>query len=306
MTLNNPPRKRDYPLWWLLLGISKLPFPVLYLLSDFFFFILYRLAGYRKKVVAQNLANSFPEKSLSERKHMEVGFYRNLCDVIVETIKLASIKPTELKARVQYFNMEAVETLIQNGTQVIVLGSHLANWEWALPGGTVSFNFKMDGIYKPLNNSFFEWFMLRIRTRLGAHLVKMKDTLRDFMRQKQVPRAISMLSDQTPPGGEIQYWTNFLNQETAFYVGADKLSASFKYPVFFMGAKRVKRGFYEFELIPVQPKISGLPQPDYPVTEQYARLLERWIKENPADYLWSHRRWKHKRPVELQVDPTRV
>jgi KDO2-lipid IV(A) lauroyltransferase len=301
LTLNNPPRKRDYPLWWLLLGISKLPFPVLYLLADFFFLILYRLAGYRKKVVAQNLANSFPEKSFTERKQIEVLFYRNLCDVIVETIKLASIKPADLKTHARFINMEAVEEYIRKGTPVIILGSHLANWEWALPGGAVSFDFKMDGIYKPLSSPFFDWFMLRIRSRTGAHLVKMQDTLRDFIKQKQVPRAISMLSDQTPPGGEIQYWTNFLNQDTPFYVGSDKLATSFKYPVFFFGTKRLSRGIYEFELVPLITNISDLPQAGYPVTEQYARLLERWIRENPADYLWSHKRWKHKRPVTENV-----
>ena len=140
--------------------------------------------------------------------------------------------------------------------------------------------------------------MLRLRTHLGAHLIPMKDTLRDFMRRKSIPRIISMLSDQTPPRGEIQYWTTFLNQETAFYVGADKLSASFKYPVIFVGNRRVKRGHYEFKFEMLHDLVSPLGSEEFPITERYARKLEKWIQDNPADYLWSHRRWKHKRPAD--------
>lgn len=299
---NSPPRKRDYPLWWLLLGLSKLPFPVLYLLADFFYIILYHLVGYRKKVVAANLANAFPEKTEDERAELARLFYRNLCDVIVETLKLASISPEELRRRIRFTNLSLLQDNINAGASVIVLGSHLANWEWALSGGAVSFGFQVDGVYKPLTNDFFEWFMLRSRSRLGAHLFKMKDTLRDLISRKHIPRAISMLSDQTPPRGEIQYWTTFLHQDTPFFVGGDKLAASFKYPVLFLGAKRVKRGFYEFGFELIHDGKTELPKNDYIITETYARFLERWINDNPADYLWSHKRWKHKRPAGQQKE----
>jgi KDO2-lipid IV(A) lauroyltransferase len=298
---NNPPRKRDYPLWWLLLGFSRLPFPVLYLFSDFLYLILYRLAGYRKKVVAANLANSFPEKTEAERSKLVPLFYKNLCDVIVETVKLASIGPEEMQRRAHFPDLPLLRQYVDAGMPVIVLGAHLANWEWALGAGAVSFGFPVDGVYKPLSNAFFEWFMLRSRSRLGAHLFKMKDTMRDMVKRKGISRAISFLSDQTPPRGEIQYWTTFLNQETPFFVGGDKLAASFKYPVLFMGTKRVKRGFYEYNFEFIYDGKTELPKNEHSITEAYARKLERCIRENPADYLWSHKRWKHKRPVEQDL-----
>ncbi len=298
----NPSRKRYYPLWWLLMAISRLPFPVLYLLSDFFYLIIYRFIGYRKKVVFQNLINAFPEKSEAEIRKLVPAFYHNLCDIIVETLKLASISREEFKQHITLSNTQIVEPFVAAGKPVLMMGSHLANWEWALPAGVVSFDVPLDGIYKPLNNEFFEWFMLRLRSRLGAHLVPMKDTLRDFMRRKNTPRIISMLSDQTPPRGEIQYWTTFLNQDTGFYVGADKLSASFKYPVIFVGNRRLKRGHYEFRFEMLHDLETPLsPDSEFPVTERYARKLEEWIRQNPADYLWSHRRWKHKKPAENVV-----
>ena len=278
-----------------------MPFPALYLLSDFFFVILYRLVGYRKKVVRQNLINAFPEKSATEIDKLVPAFYRNLCDIMVETLKLLSLNAEELTKRVKLTNTEIINPFIAAGKPVLVMGSHLANWEWALNAGVVNFNVPLDGIYKPLSNEFFDWLMLRLRSKLGGHLVPMKDTLRDFMRRKNIPRIISMLSDQTPPRGEIQYWTTFLNQDTPFFVGADKLAASFKYPVLFLGAHRVKRGFYEFRFEMLHDLEAPLGSEEFPITERYARRLENWIRQYPADYLWSHRRWKHKRPVENAV-----
>jgi KDO2-lipid IV(A) lauroyltransferase len=284
------------------MAISKLPFSVLYLLSDFLYLVIYRFIGYRKKVVRQNLVNSFPEKPAAEIDLLVPAFYANFCDIIVETLKLASVSAEEFRKHVTLTNTQIVEPFVAAGKPVIMMGSHLANWEWALPAGVVSFNVPLDGIYKPLTNEFFEWFMLRLRTRLGAHLIPMKDTLRDFMRRKNIPRIISMLSDQTPPRGEIQYWTTFLNQETAFYVGADKLSASFKYPVIFVGNRRIKRGHYEFRFEMLHDLEAPLGSEEFPVTERYARKLEEWISQNPADYLWSHRRWKHKKPETLPIN----
>ena len=247
------------------------------------------------------MENAFPEKSIAEINKLVPAFYHNLCDIILETLKLLTLDVTELRKRVKLNNIGIIDPYVAAGKPVLVLGSHLANWEWALNAGVVNFNVPLDGIYKPLSNEFFDWLMLRLRTHLGAHLVPMKDTLRDFMRRKNIPRVISMLSDQTPPRGEIQFWTTFLNQETPFFVGGDKLAASFKYPVMFLGAHRVKRGYYEFtfELL---SDLSAFPvEEEFPITERYARKLENWIRQYPADYLWSHRRWKHKKPVTEPV-----
>src|SRR5690606_22133956 len=180
-----PPKKRYYPLWWLLLAVSRLPFPLLYLLSDFLYLIAYRFLGYRKNVVKQNLERSFPEKTAAEIEILVPAFYHNLCDVIVETLKLATISKTEMQRRTSHPGAEDFMQAASKGP-VIIMGSHQANWEWALPGAAAHFPFPADGIYKVLNNDFFEWFMLRIRTRFGQHLFNMKETLKEFIRRKNI------------------------------------------------------------------------------------------------------------------------
>ncbi|MFD2514472.1 lysophospholipid acyltransferase family protein [Pontibacter locisalis] len=294
--INIPPLY--YPLWLLLKGLSLLPFPVLYLLSDFLFLLSYHIIGYRKKVVLHNLRNSFPEKGEQEIKDMAKAFYRHFMDVVVEIIKLASISKSEMERRITFTNQEVLDDLVRQGKPVITMGSHSGNWEWILSAGAVQFSFPAEGVYKPLSNVFFEEFMLYIRSRLGARLVKMKDTMRDFIRNRKVPRVVAMLSDQTPPFGEIQYWTKFLNQETAFFVGAEKLSNSFGYPVLYLDVQRGRRGYYilTFETITDgQQDLSALGV-EYPITEIFAQKLETTIRRNPANYLWTHKRWKHKRP----------
>jgi KDO2-lipid IV(A) lauroyltransferase len=126
----------------------------------------------------------------------------------------------------------------------------------------------------------------------------MKDTLRHLIQHKKQPRLFCMLSDQTPPKSEIQYWTTFMNQDAGFFVGADKIASSFKMPIYFIHAQRMGRGRYTFKLVPIRPSEQA-QQTAFPVTEEFARMLENWIRKNPADYLWSHRRWKHNRPQSI-------
>jgi len=288
-------RKSYYPLWWLMQGIAALPFPILYFLASGIYGLLYYITGYRKKVVFQNLRHSFPEKSETEIKVTAKQFYHNLADIIVEILKLGSITKDSLKKRVSFENPEVVQSYLDKGITVLILGSHAGNWEWCLAAGAVYFKEPSDGVYKPLHNSFFEMYMRHLRSHLGATLVKMKEVLRHLLKHRSEPRLMAMLSDQSPPGGEIQYWTTFLNQDTPFYVGADKLADAFKYPVVFMGVTRTGKGYYRFTFELLQePGITNKPA-EFAVTEAYARTLEKWIQRNPADYLWSHRRWKHKR-----------
>lgn len=281
-----------YPIELLLKGMSLLPLPVLYLLADFLYFIVYYLTGYRKKVVLGNLRNSFPEKTEAEIKSIAKAFYRQFTDVVVEILKLRSMNRAEMKRRVAFANQEVLDEFVKSGTPVITMGSHSCNWEWVLSAGAVQFGFPAEGIYKPLNNLFFEDFMLRTRSQLGARLIKMKDTLRDLTVNRHVPRVIAMLSDQTPLKSEITFWTTFLHQDTPFYEGAEKLAKKFKYPVLYLDIKREKRGLYTltFEVI------SDGTSDACPITEIFAQKLEATIRRAPADYLWTHKRWKHKRP----------
>ena len=290
-----------YPLWLLLKGLSLLPLSVLYLLADFLYVVVYYLVGYRKKVVRQNLRLAFPEKSEQERQQVAKDFYRQLADIIVETIRLASMPPEELRQRITFTNQHLLDDLVKQGTPVLTMGSHAANWEWVLSAGAVEFSFPTNGIYKALHNPFFEAFMLHARSQLGARLIEMKDTSRDFVRNRKVPRVVAMLSDQTPMRSEIEFWTTFLHQDTPFYVGAEKLSNMFKYPVLYLDVRRTSRGHYTltFETIsdgtPIEPPPA---EGQFPITEAFARKLEATIRRSPADYLWTHKRWKHKRPQD--------
>jgi KDO2-lipid IV(A) lauroyltransferase len=285
-----------YPLWWLLQGISSLPFSVLYILAKGVYGLLFYVIGYRKKVVLSNLCNAFPEKSDLEIKVITKQFYRNLADIIFEIIKLGTISKEEIGRRVQYENTELVQYYLDKGLTVITLGSHACNWEWGLASASNFFKEPADGVYKPLTNTFFEIYMRFLRSRLDANPVKMKEVLRHLLKHRHEPRLLALLSDQTPPRGEIQYWTTFLNQDTAFYVGADKLANAFKYPVVFIGVTRMGRGYYKFSFELLRDAGIVEKATEYPVTEAYARTLEKWIQQYPSDYLWSHRRWKHKRP----------
>ena len=287
-----------YPLWFLLKGLSVLPLPVLYVLADFLYFVVYYLIGYRKKVVRQNLRNAFPEKGEQEIEQISKEFYRQFADVVVETLKLASMSAEEMKRRITFTNQQLLADLVKQGTPVITMGSHAANWEWVLPAGAVQFSFPTNGIYKSLNNPFFEAFMLHTRSNLGARLIEMKETSRDFVRHRKVPRVVAMLSDQTPMRDEIQFWTTFLHQDTPFYVGAEKLANMFGYPVLYLDVQRTSRGHYTltFEALKDGGKVSAEAEDQYPVTALFAKKLEATIRRSPADYLWTHKRWKHKRP----------
>lgn len=216
--------------------------------------------------------------------------------VIVEILRLASMDKAEMRRRITFTNQEVLDQFVKSGTPVITMGSHSGNWEWILSAGAVQFDFPAEGIYKPLTNPFFEEFMLYIRSHLGARLIKMKETMRDFVKNRKTPRVIAMLSDQTPPFGEIQYWTTFLDQETAFYVGAEKLANTFGYPVLFLDVYRQRRGHYVLTFEVLSDGTGTPTEGAYPITEAFARTLEKSIHRAPSNYLWTHKRWKHRRP----------
>lgn len=283
------------PLNWLLLGLAHLPLPVLHRIADVFYLLMRYVLRYRSRVVLENLRRSFPERTEAEIQQFSADFYRHFADVIVEILKLAAISPAEMARRVQIKNAGLFTNQFAAGRTVLALGSHIGNWEWILPTGAVYFPGKADGVYKPLRNAFFEDFMLRLRTRTGSHLIPMRDTLRDMLRRRGQPRSLSMLSDQSPASPEHTYWTTFLHQETAFYTGADKLAAQFKCPVLYVNIVRLRRGYYEIVAEQLHDGDAPLDKDGHAITEAFARCVERDIQAKPADYLWSHRRWKLKR-----------
>ena len=271
---------------------SKLPLGALYLFSDFLFILVYHVIGYRKKLVWKNLKNSFPEKSDKELKRIQKKFYANLCDYGVETIKLYTIKREELSNRMIFKNPEILQPFASQQQSVIILASHQFNWEWLLAVGSYKLPMGVDFVYQEQQSKFFNDVSLEMRMRFGAYPIKREAVGRESLRRKDELRAIAIVADQFPGQGQNKrYWTNFLHQDTAFFMGIGQLAGLLQYPVFFFKVKKLKRGYYEAEGIfiasPPYKKDSNS------MVDGYANVLEKSIHDYPDGWLWSHNRWKN-------------
>lgn len=271
--------------------LSLLPFRILYLLSDFLFFVSFHLVRYRRKLVQKNLRNSFPEKDAFEIKTIEKEFYKNLCDYAVETLKLLTISRAELTKRMVFKNTEAVLKYSPKGQPVLHLTSHQFNWEWGLASACLAFPFPMDFVYQPVHNKFFDNLSLKIRTRFGAHPIKRDEVARETVKRKSILRGVAIMADQYPGyGRDKKYETKFLGQDTVFFYGANQLAVLLQYPVVFYEMKKIRRGYYEATLI----EIAAPPydRDSEIVIENYVKQVEKVIGEAPSGWLWSHNRWK--------------
>jgi KDO2-lipid IV(A) lauroyltransferase len=285
------------PVRWLLLGLAHLPLAVLYVLAEGIYLLLVYVVRYRWRVVKENLRNSFPEKPAAEIDRIGKAFYRHFAQVVVEILKLAAISPAELAQRMRFTNPELMTRPFAERRLVLSLGSHMGNWEWILSGAALEFPGRAAGVYKPLNNPFFESFMRRLRTRLGADAVPMLATLRYLVAHRNQGHTLSLLTDQAAGPEDRPYWTTFLNQDTSFYTSADRLAVQLDCAVLYVGIRRVRRGYYEvtFTELPDGRVAAVAPAGTFPVTEAFARQLEKDMRASPEQYLWTHRRWKHKK-----------
>jgi KDO2-lipid IV(A) lauroyltransferase len=274
--------------------IALLPFPVFYLFSDFVYFLLFYVTGYRKAVVYANLKNSFPEKSERELKKIQKAFYHYLCDLILETFKTLTISPAQAKKRcVVTPETEALfEKYHQEGRSVIIVMGHFGNWEWSGNAFSLTCPQQLYVIYHPLSNPYFNKLIVDMRTRFGTKLIKMRDTYKDMVRLKDEINATAFIADQTP-APESAYWTTFLNQDTPVFWGTEKIAKKVNYPVIYTSVKRVRRGYYEIhsETLFEDPRSTAEGE----ISEAHTRKLEAEIRQQPEIWLWSHRRWKHKR-----------
>lgn len=277
-----------------LYALSLLPFPLLYLLSDGLFFIAFYVLGYRKKVVYTNLRNSFPALSEKEINHIAKKFYSHLIDIFLETFKMLTISKSELKKHGKYLNLEIMDDIIKQNKSFIILTGHVGNWEW-LP--TIwHFEGKADivGIYHKLSNPFFENFTKKMRERFGIQMITMENTLRGMLANKNKITGTGFISDQTP-SGDNAYWINFLNQDTPVFTGAEKIAKKFNYPVVFCKVTKPKRGYYEIEIEIITTDPNSTPE-NY-IIDTFNKKLEENIIQQPEIWLWSHKRWKHKRKI---------
>ncbi|MHC1705465.1 MAG: lysophospholipid acyltransferase family protein [Tenuifilaceae bacterium] len=275
-------------------AFAMLPLKAIYGISDLAYFFTYYIFRYRRKTVAVNLRNSFPEKSLKELKRIEKDFYAHFCDLFIETIYLLHISKERSLKMLKFSNIEILKDCFPKGKSVIVATGHYSNWE-VLNQFAYYLDHKVIGIYKPIENKRFEKFLNDFREKFGAIAVPMQDTFRTVVSCQQNNELffLGLISDQTPAKSEIRYWTTFLNQETPVFLGVEKIAMKTNQPVFFCNLRKVSRGKYEadIELLCENPKETK----PYEITEMHVRALEKLIHKAPENWLWSHRRWKYKR-----------
>jgi Kdo2-lipid IVA lauroyltransferase/acyltransferase len=276
--------------------ITLLPLPVLYLFSDLLYLLLYYIISYRRKVVADNLKNSFPEKTPKELRVIEKKFYRHLADLIIETLKLTHMSESTQRKRFTYSNLEIIYKLSKEKRDVIAVLGHYNNWEWPtlLPE---YLKYKTIIIYRPLQNSYFNNFINAHRSKFGLVLTPTSHVIRDILdfKGRGINTLSIFISDQIPAWGDIKYWTTFLNQDTAVYTGAGKIASKYDMAVVFFHIQKVKRGHYNLDVELLHDHTKGLSE--NLITETHVRKLEEIIRDKPEYWLWSHRRWKHKKPV---------
>ena len=278
-----------------LTALSYLPLSLLYVLANTAYLFIYYIFGYRKAVVRENLQRSFPEKTSAEINKIQEKYYKYLSNLIFEIIKMKSISEKELKKRVIFKNADLIEAYLQNNESVLFCSAHYGNYEWVCMAIGLHFSGQHYPIYKPLSNTIFDSWFFRMRSKFGNRMVAMRQTLRTIQSTRESASIFTFGSDQAPSIEDSKYWTTFLNQDTSIQLGIEKIAKKTKRPVFYLKITCKKRGYYEVDCVPVclHPEDTAA----FEITELQTRFLEDMIIEAPAYWLWSHRRWKHKREI---------
>lgn len=279
-------------LFFLLYLLSLLPMRLLYLLSDGLFFPLFHIVKYRRKVVEKQLDECFPEKSMQERRAIERQFYHFFCDYLVEVIKLFSISKKEMMRRMKFVGIEQVREELKDKKFCFLYLGHYCNWEYIASLSYWLPEIHCGQIYHRIYNQAFDELFLKLRGQFGGESILMKDTLRRILtlRNQEKKVMIGFIADQLPKWENMHHWTTFLNHDTSFFIGAERIAKQVDAALYYVDVERVKRGYYQvrFRLMTLHPK----EFPDYELTDQYARLLEESILRQPAYWLWTHKRWK--------------
>lgn len=279
--------------------ISRMPFPMLYAFSDVLFFIIFRIVGYRRKVVFENLKNSFPDKTYTELGKIEKEFYKHFCDLIVESVKGFTISEGEALKRMTYSNVKILEDLAKKGKSVTFIGGHYCNWELLAVTIAQTVPHSVKALYTPLKGKYWDNKITSSRSRFGLQMFSTRNVkeLRESLKGEL--SGVIFGSDQSPSNPKKAYWLRFLNQKTGVQFGAEKHAKDFDTAVVYAAITKRKRGFYNTELIQLYEDVKEL---EYgAVIESFSQTLEDKIKENPQYYLWTHRRWKHKIPEGMTL-----
>ena len=277
---------------------SKLPLRIFYMISDVMYLVIYYIVGYRRKVILENLQNSFPHKSPEEIKKIQQKFYVNFCDYIVETFKSFTISSTELRVRVQHLNQEIFHEAKAENKNVILLAGHIFNWEWYNALATIIPQENSFPVYRKVQNGFWEEKIKNLRNRFGNQALEAKEVVRHIFRNPNDGNSVYMfVADQTPHSSEVTYGLHFLNQKTPVFVGYDKLSTRMDLAFVYCEMKKVKRGYYQINYYRIYP--DGEKFVEHEVVKKFHYLLENTINKRPDNYLWSHRRWKYQQAIKV-------
>lgn len=283
----------------MMLILSCLPFRIMYMLSDVLYYVMYYVVRYRRDVVRNNLITSFPEKSKREIVDIEQGFYRFFSDLILESGKLSSISPEEMGRRMVFSNVEEVNSVMREGKSVALYLGHYGNWEWCssmplcLEKGIVGAQ-----VYHPMRNKDADMLIKHNRERMGAVCVEMRKTARyvNELSAQGLVSLIGFIADQSPSQVDSRYMLPFLNHNVPVLTGTEKLAKRYGFEAWFLDVSRVRRGYYEAKFVKMHDDIRSLP--NYELTTIYFTMLEQVIRRAPELYLWSHKRFKHARPLE--------
>jgi KDO2-lipid IV(A) lauroyltransferase len=280
-----------YAFAWL---IAWLPLRALYLFSDFAYLIVYYIIGYRKKVVRENLKNSFPEKSEKELRMIEKRFYHFFCDIFIEAIKKMHISESQMRRRFALENAELLNQYFEHGKSIVFMTSHYGNWEWFTTASLFLLpQYPVWQIYKRLNNKNFDRFMLVLRSKFRTRNIEAKTLLRQMVNHKNTAQIglYGFLSDQSPNRRYVKESLQFLSQRTPVLTGAEDIAKKFDVVVVYGQVTRKKRGYYGLKAIPISLQPSETQHLE--ITRKYFELLEKDIKNCPELWLWTHKRWKN-------------
>jgi KDO2-lipid IV(A) lauroyltransferase len=280
-----------YPFLWI---VSILPFRIFYWLSDVVYFLVYYIVGYRKKVVRANLAMALPHLNDKERLVIEKKSYQHLCDMFLEMIKTMTISSDEMNKRFKIINIDLVKEYEKKGKSIVLLASHYASWEWLITLNDKT-SFRGIGVYKKIANKYFDKLIRDIRSKYDAELVVTRETIPLIAKNQRegILCIYGLASDQSPKLDRIFHWETFMGIEVPVHTGAEMIAKKYDLSVVFVKVKKVKRGYYEANFIPITDNPKSIP--DFGITHAFIREVEKQILEAPEYYFWTHKRWKHKR-----------
>ncbi len=284
--------------------LSYIPFRMLYALSDMLYFPFYFLVRYRRGIVRRNLIESFPEKSIDEIIDIEKKFYHFFIDVALETCKLATISPEEMRRRVTFSGVERMHKLFDEGKSIATYLGHYGNWEWLSSTGLWLPETRVAQIYRKLSNKTMDQVMMVLRQRMGNECIERHDTVRYMTTgvKEGKKRIIGFIADQTPRKKESKHFVPFLNHMALAFTGTEKAAKHYDYATMFIDVRRVRRGYYECEFLSLAEDAKSLP--DYELTRLFFSRLEEEIRRQPELYLWSHNRFRNAYIIQKEKEQT--